>query len=260
MEPKAPPLTPKLRLLCSYGGRIMPIPPSNSLEYIGGETRIVAVPRDISFSAFFQLLSGKLLHGRSFSLKYRLPSCDLDSLITVNDNEDLQNMIAEYDSASPQRIRLFLFPSNYPESASTRHPLSVNLLGLEPPIQKIIYTSSSSVVPFPIFPQNNCTAKQRVDHVKFHATSDEDPITSASLNTGVSDKETEREEIQDQPRRIVIQEPLQQQHQFLPIFYLPVLPMPPHMVTRSVNGYALSPAMEYSTGADPVLENKETAT
>lgn len=167
-------------------------------------------------------------------------------------------MIAEYDSASPQRIRLFLFPLNYPES-STRHPLSVNLLGLEPPIQKIIYTSSSSVVPFPIFPQNNDTTTKRVDHGNIHATSDEDPITSASLNTGVSDKETEREEIQDQPRRIVIQEPLQQ-HQFLPIFYLPVLPMQPHMVTRSVNGYALSPAMEYSTGADPVLENKETAT
>ncbi|CAN6823866.1 unnamed protein product [Brassica oleracea] len=258
MEPQAPSLTPKLRLLCSYGGRITLIPPSNSLEYIGGETRIVAVPRDISFTAFSQLLSDKLLHGRSFSLKYRLPSCYLDSLITVTNNEDLQNMIAEYDSASPQRIRLFLFPLNYPES-STRHPLSVNLLGLEPPIQKIIYTSSSSFVPFPIFPQNNDTTTKRVDHGNIHATSDEDPITSASLNTGVSDKETEREEIQEQPRRIVIQEPLQQ-HQFLPIFYLPVLPMQPHMVTRSVNGYALSPAMEYSTGADPVLENKETAT
>ncbi|KAG2318817.1 hypothetical protein Bca4012_054978 [Brassica carinata] len=263
MEPQAPSLNPKLRLLCSYGGRITPVPPpSNSLEYIGGETRIVAVPRDISFSAFFQLLSGKLLSGRSFSLKYRLPGYELDSLITVTNNEDLRNMIAEYDSASPQRIRLFLFPLNYPES-STPHPMSVNLLGLESPIQKIIYTSSSSVVPFPIFPQSNDTAAKRVDHGKIHATSedtrkkDEDPITPA----GVSDKETERVENQDQPRRIVVQEPLQQQHhQYLPIFYLPVLPMQPHMVTRSVNGYALSPAIEYSSGADPVLENKENAT
>ncbi|KAJ4869154.1 Octicosapeptide/Phox/Bem1p family protein [Raphanus sativus] len=266
MEPQAPSSSPKLRLLCSYGGRITPIPPSNSLEYIGGETRIVAVPRDISFTAFFQLLSGKLLSGRSFSLKYRLPGCDLDSLITVSNNEDLQNMIAEYDSASPQRIRLFLFPES-----STRHPLSVNLLGLESPIHKIIYTSSSSVVPFPIFPQSNDTAAKRVDHGKIHATledtriKEEEPMSSASeLNSaadaGVSDKETERVEIQDQPRRIVVQEPLQQQHQYLPIFYLPVLPMQPHTVTRSVNGYALSPAIEYSSGVDPVLENKETAT
>ncbi|KAF8097269.1 hypothetical protein N665_0292s0047 [Sinapis alba] len=232
MEPQAPSLNPKLRLLCSYGGRITPTPPSNSLEYIGGETRIVAVPRDIiSFSSFFQLLSRKLLPGRSFSLKYRLPGCDLDSLITVTNNDDVENMIAEYDSATPQRIRLFLFPFNHPKS-STRYPLSVNwLLGLESPLQ------------------NNDTWAKRVDHGKIHATWDEDTITSASLNVaacgGGSDKETERVE------------PLQQQQhrQYLPLFYLPVL------VSRSVNGgYTLSPAMEYSSGVDPVLENKETAT
>ncbi|CAH8349796.1 unnamed protein product [Eruca vesicaria subsp. sativa] len=265
MEPQTPSLNSKLRLLCSYGGRITPIPPSNTLEYIGGETRIVAVPRDISFSSFFQLLSVKLLYGRTFSLKYRLPGCDLDSLVTVNDNEDLQNMIAEYDSASPDRIRLFLFPFE----SSTRHPLSANFLGLESPIQKIIYTSSSSVAPFPIFPQSIDTGVKRVDHGKSHATSedttnDEDHITSASeLNSeaeaGVLDKETERVENKDEPRRIVVQESFQQQ-QFLPIIYLPVLPMQPHMVTRSVNGYALSPAMECSPGVDPVLENKESTT
>ncbi|KAJ0247531.1 Octicosapeptide/Phox/Bem1p family protein [Hirschfeldia incana] len=234
MEPQSPPLNPKLRLLCSYGGRITPIPPSNSLDYIGGDTRIVAVPRVISFTAFFQLLSGKLLSGRSFSLKYRLPGYDLDSLITVTNNEDLQNMIAEYDSASPQRIRLFLFPFE----SSTGYPLSANLLGLESPMQKIVYTSSySSIAPFPIFPQTSL---------------------NTAADAGVSDKETERVEFQDQPRRIVVQQ--QQQHQYLPIIYLPVLPMQPHMVTRSVNGYALSPAVEYSSGADPVLENKETTT
>ncbi|ESQ34209.1 hypothetical protein EUTSA_v10009340mg [Eutrema salsugineum] len=273
MEPQAPSLTPMIRLLCSYGGRIMPFPPANSLQYIGGETRIVAVPRDISFTNFYELLSGKLLSGRSFSLKYRLPGCDLDSLITVDNNDDLQNMIAEYDSSSLRRIRLFLFPLNHSES--TRCSVSVNrLLGLESPVQKTSFTSSSSVHPIPIFPPNNSPTK-RVDHGKFdeeNLIKDEAHKTTASLfspeNTavdaigGVSDTETEKAEVQDKSRTIV-QEPLQQQQQRLMVpvlYYVPVWSMQPQMVTQPVNAYPLSPATEYSSGLDPLPGNKENGT
>lgn len=270
MEPQAPSLNPKLRLLCTYGGRIMSLPPENSLHYIGGETRLVIVPRGISLPAFFELLSNKLLFGRSFSLKYRLPGCDLDPLITVTNNDDLQNMIAEYDSTRFQRIRLFLFPLNNLEptrSEQTRHPMSVNrLLGLESPIQKIAFTSSSSVVPIPIFQPNNGPA-QFVYHDKVDATAednrkhDEAPTTSASLlppeNTasadagGVSGRETE---IQDQPRAI-IQEPLPQQQPFI-MCYLPIWPMQPHMINHPVATYTLSPAREHSSRLDPVAKNQ----
>lgn len=268
METQAPSLNPKLRLLCSYGGRIMPLPPSNTLHYIGGETRFVFVPRDISFPSFFELISGKLLSGRSFSLKYRLPGCDLDSLITVSNNDDLQNMIAEYDSTRFGRIRLFLFPLNYPEP--TRHSVSVNrLLGLESPVQKIAFTSSYSVLPIPIFPPNYDPAAQCVDHDKVDATTEENwqksdaPTTSASLllpeNTaatdggGYLDKEKEKVEIQEEPGgssqpRLVVQEPLQQR--LLPVvYYVPVWPMQPHMA------YALS-----SSELDPVPGNQENET
>ncbi|KAK2439598.1 Octicosapeptide/Phox/Bem1p family protein [Trifolium repens] len=111
----------KLRLLCSYGGHIMPR--DNSLYYVGGDTRIVAVDRHSSLTHLCAHLSRNLLHGRrSFTLKYHLPNEDLDNLITVSTDEDLQNMIEEYDrlssnpSPSPSRLRLFLFFSK-PETA-----------------------------------------------------------------------------------------------------------------------------------------------
>lgn len=106
----------KLRLMCSYGGHILPRPHDKSLCYMGGDTRIVVVDRSSSLSSLVARLSSKLLDGRSFTLKYQLPSEDLDSLISVTTDEDLENMIEEYDrtisapnSAKPSRLRLFLF-------------------------------------------------------------------------------------------------------------------------------------------------------
>ncbi|CAH2045948.1 unnamed protein product [Thlaspi arvense] len=106
----------KLRLMCSYGGHILPRPHDKSLCYMGGDTRIVVVDRNSSLSSLVARLSNTLLNGRSFTLKYQLPSEDLDSLISVTTDEDLDNMIEEYDrtisapnSTKPSRLRLFLF-------------------------------------------------------------------------------------------------------------------------------------------------------
>ncbi|XP_010527767.1 PREDICTED: uncharacterized protein LOC104805056 [Tarenaya hassleriana] len=117
----------KLRLMCSYDGHIIPRPHDKSLCYIGGDTRIVVVDRNISLSALAVRLSNTLLNGRPFTLKYQLPSEDLDSLISVTTDEDLDNMIEEYDrtisssnstSGKPSRLRLFLFPSK-PEATQS---------------------------------------------------------------------------------------------------------------------------------------------
>ncbi|KAL7002044.1 hypothetical protein U1Q18_003194 [Sarracenia purpurea var. burkii] len=40
----------KVKFLCSHGGTILPRPADGHLKYIGGQTRIVCVPRDINFS------------------------------------------------------------------------------------------------------------------------------------------------------------------------------------------------------------------
>lgn len=115
----------KLRLMCSYGGHILPRPHDKSLCYMGGDTRIVVVDRNSSLPSLLARLSNTLLDGRSFTLKYQLPSEDLDSLISITTDEDLDNMIEEYDrtisasnSTKPSRLRLFLFTSK-PEATQS---------------------------------------------------------------------------------------------------------------------------------------------
>ncbi|KAI7758126.1 hypothetical protein M8C21_010573 [Ambrosia artemisiifolia] len=140
----------KLRLMCSYGGHIVPRPHDKSLCYVGGDTRIVVVDRHTSLSDLTHRLSKTLLRSSSstssisssllsqsvtgtgtgtasFTLKYQLPSEDLDSLISVTTDEDLENMIDEYerlnmnasaDVSKTSRLRLFLFPVK-PESVSS---------------------------------------------------------------------------------------------------------------------------------------------
>ncbi|GAU30742.1 hypothetical protein TSUD_145390 [Trifolium subterraneum] len=106
----------KLRLMCSYGGHIMPRPHDKSLCYVGGDTRIVVVDRSASLRDLCSRLSRTILNGRPFTLKYQLPNEDLDNLITVTSDEDLDNMIEEYDriassamKPSSSRLRVFLF-------------------------------------------------------------------------------------------------------------------------------------------------------
>ncbi|KAJ0896467.1 putative PB1 domain-containing protein [Helianthus annuus] len=119
--PSPPPPT-KLRLMCSTGGHILPRPHDKSLCYIGGDTRIVSVDRHTTLQDLTHRLNKTLfksLPTSSFTLKYQLPSEDLDALISVTTDEDLENMIDEYERLnSSSRIRLFVFPSN-PDSGST---------------------------------------------------------------------------------------------------------------------------------------------
>ncbi|XP_042504245.1 uncharacterized protein LOC122081269 [Macadamia integrifolia] len=122
-EPLPPIPGAKLRLMCSYGGHIVPRPHDKFLCYVGGETRMVVVDRHSSLADLSARLSRSLLRGRSFTLKYQLPNEDLDSLISVTTDEDLENMIEEYDrnttsSLKPSRLRLFLFPIK-PETSSS---------------------------------------------------------------------------------------------------------------------------------------------
>ncbi|KAG5603905.1 hypothetical protein H5410_025397 [Solanum commersonii] len=105
----------KLRLMCSYGGHIFPRPHDKTLCYVGGDTRIFVADRNSSLAELSARLSKTLFGGRPFCLKYQLQNEDLDSLISVTSDEDLENMIDEYDRMSSSskitRLRLFLFPS-----------------------------------------------------------------------------------------------------------------------------------------------------
>ncbi|KAJ7551404.1 hypothetical protein O6H91_06G013800 [Diphasiastrum complanatum] len=104
--------SPRLKFLCSYGGKILPRPHDNQLRYAGGETRVLVVNRNILFKNLIEKL--RKLAEMDVCLRYKLPHEDLDSLVSVVSDEDLQNMMDEYEKVDPWdcscRIRLFLFP------------------------------------------------------------------------------------------------------------------------------------------------------
>ncbi|PIN17669.1 hypothetical protein CDL12_09667 [Handroanthus impetiginosus] len=120
-----PPQNYKVKFMCSYGGKIHPRPNDNQLSYIGGETKILAVDRNIKFSSLLSKLIA-LCDSDAISFKYQLPGEDLDALISVTNDDDLEHMMHEYDrlcrvSPKPTRLRIFIFPSQNPSlTSSTR--------------------------------------------------------------------------------------------------------------------------------------------
>ncbi|KAI4324671.1 hypothetical protein MLD38_030138 [Melastoma candidum] len=121
---------PRLRLMVSYGGHILPRPHDKSLVYVGGTTRLLLLDRQTSASSLLSRISRSLpLNSRRFTLKYQLPNDDLDSLVSLSSDEDLRNFLDEYDrlllpghSSSTPRIRLFLF-FDRPSTAMSLGPL-----------------------------------------------------------------------------------------------------------------------------------------
>jgi len=132
----------KAKFMCSYGGKIQPRSHDNQLSYIGGDTKILAVDRNIKFQAFLSKLSTLCdcdALQQDISFKYQLPGEELDALISVTTEDDLEHMMHEYDrlyrpSSKPVRMRLFIFIT--PNSGSQPDPLKPNsnadfLFGLE---------------------------------------------------------------------------------------------------------------------------------
>lgn len=49
--------------------------------------------------------------GGPVSVRCQLPTLDLDALVSVKSDEDLTNVVAEYDVAGREKVRAFLFPA-----------------------------------------------------------------------------------------------------------------------------------------------------
>ncbi|KAJ4915935.1 Protein kinase superfamily protein with octicosapeptide/Phox/Bem1p domain [Raphanus sativus] len=104
-------LTAKVKILCSFGGRILPRPGDSKLRYVGGETHIISIRKDISWHELRQKVLE--IYYRTHVVKYQLPGEDLDALVSVSCEEDLQNMMEEYNEmenrGGSQKLRMFLF-------------------------------------------------------------------------------------------------------------------------------------------------------
>ncbi|CAI9754722.1 unnamed protein product [Fraxinus pennsylvanica] len=114
----------KVKFLCSYGGKILPRPNDGALRYVGGQTRVISVKRDVSFSELVRKVD---TNGQNLVIKYQLPEEDLDALVSVSCPDDLENMMDEYEklvkrsSDGSAKLRLFLFLPSEVESYGIVH-------------------------------------------------------------------------------------------------------------------------------------------
>ncbi|CAH9086786.1 unnamed protein product [Cuscuta europaea] len=110
----------KVKLLCSFGGKIQPRPSDRALRYVGGQTRIIGVRRDVSFHDFIRKMAD--VYGEDVAIKYQLPDEELDALVSVSSPNDLENMMDEFEKLADgsAKLRVFLFsPSEVGSSGVT---------------------------------------------------------------------------------------------------------------------------------------------
>lgn len=114
-------LSGKMKILCSFGGRILQRPSDGKLRYVGGETPIISIRKNVTCVDLMKKTSA--ICNQLHTIKYQLPGEDLDALISVYSNEDLDYMIEEYQELEriegSHRLRIFLVSSNEPESPSS---------------------------------------------------------------------------------------------------------------------------------------------
>ncbi|KAL8461333.1 hypothetical protein ACS0TY_032712 [Phlomoides rotata] len=111
----------RVKFLCSFSGSILPRPQDGKLRYVGGETRIVSVPRDITYEEL--MVKMRELYEGVTVLKYQQPDEDLDALVSVVNDDDVTNMMEEYDKLGSgdgfTRLRIFLF--THPDQDGSLH-------------------------------------------------------------------------------------------------------------------------------------------
>ncbi|CAN1172212.1 Serine/threonine-protein kinase CTR1 [Linum perenne] len=115
----------KIKLLCSFGGKILPRPTDGALRYVGGQTRIISLRREVNFVDLMQKMVDT--YAQPVVLKYQLPDEDLDALVSVSCPEDLDNMLDEYDklversSDGSAKLRVFLFSATELDASGMVH-------------------------------------------------------------------------------------------------------------------------------------------
>jgi hypothetical protein len=87
----------RIKLTCSHGGRLLRCGPGGAARYVGGETRVLAVPRAATFRGLAARLSSEVAGGAEVrTVRHRLAD-DEDVLVSVTCDEELAHMIDEYD-------------------------------------------------------------------------------------------------------------------------------------------------------------------
>ncbi|KAM0885526.1 hypothetical protein ACQ4PT_030285 [Festuca glaucescens] len=118
----------RLRMMCSHGGRFQPCGPDGGIRYVGGETRVLVVPRSVSFRELAAKL-GEMEVGKIVSaVRYRLADDD-GVLVSVTSDEELAHLRDDYDrlKATSPSASFRVFFSGQRRAASGRPPLPPNM-------------------------------------------------------------------------------------------------------------------------------------
>ncbi|KAL0910930.1 hypothetical protein M5K25_019026 [Dendrobium thyrsiflorum] len=112
----------KVKLCCKFGGKLMPRLSDGALHYVGGRTRIMAFPRDITLHEFYCKMED--IYGGPVVICYKLSDQDLHTLVSISSDEELDNMMEECDSLleaseyESAKLQVFLFPPYDPDQNS----------------------------------------------------------------------------------------------------------------------------------------------
>ncbi|KAF8389337.1 hypothetical protein HHK36_026031 [Tetracentron sinense] len=122
MTPGSNDESPRVKFLCSFGGCILPRPPGREgLGMSEGKLGCVSLPRDITYDEL--MVKVRELFEWAALLKYQQPDEDLDALVSVVNDDDVTNMMEEYDKVGSgdgfTRLRIFLF--SHPEQDCSPH-------------------------------------------------------------------------------------------------------------------------------------------
>ncbi|XP_058101667.1 uncharacterized protein LOC131245908 [Magnolia sinica] len=109
--------TNKVPVLCRFGGDF--VQESSQVYYVGGMNRIIHVDQAINYVNLLSIVRG-ICQLTDISIKYKYPDLDLDSIVSIQNDSDVSNMIAAF-SQSSNPIQLFVFCAQQ-RSISTANP------------------------------------------------------------------------------------------------------------------------------------------
>ncbi|CAH2037390.1 unnamed protein product [Thlaspi arvense] len=240
-------LTAKVKVLCSFGGKILPRPGDSKLRYVGGETHIISIRKDISW----QELRQKVLeiYYRTHVVKYQLPGEDLDALVSVSCDEDLQNMMEEYNEmetrGGSQKLRMFLF---------SVIDLDGSLLGVKQSDVDSEFQYVVAVNDMDIGSRSNSTLNG-LDSFSANNLSELDGRNSEGINgvgasqsTGVDFQQTSMQYSDSAPQSSLLQYPQSIPHNAAFQFQQAV---PPHSTLQYAQSIPPSPALQYPQSVLP---------
>ncbi|TVU45605.1 hypothetical protein EJB05_05096, partial [Eragrostis curvula] len=103
----------RMKITCSHGGHLLPCGPDGALRYVGGETRVLVLPRSASFRDLAARLSEMAGGAQVRAIMHRLADEGLeDVIVSVTCDEELVHMRDEYDrlrtTRPAARFRVFV--------------------------------------------------------------------------------------------------------------------------------------------------------